>query len=250
MWWLLLTLLGLSFWQPKTVEAKDYSISSVEIQAKIDTDGSMTVKESRNYKFEGSFTFAYQYINKNGERKTPYVLSNFSLCEQNSCYRQIEVDDVTKTPGTFYIKDEGSRYYLKWFYRVTNETKKFTLGYKVDNAVTLQKDVAEIYWQLLGNYWDKSQGNIKAVIELPPGIGDNEIKAWMHGPLAGRVSIPTATKVVYELNRLPSKEFMEMRVLLPKKVFKRGVEGDKTQSEIEAEEARFIAETEAEIKGK
>ena len=46
---------------------KSYSINSVNIGATINADGSMKVVESRQYDFNGSYTFAYLYINKSGE---------------------------------------------------------------------------------------------------------------------------------------------------------------------------------------
>jgi hypothetical protein len=47
---------------------KSYSIPSVNIEAEIDWDGSMKVKEERQYSFNGDYSFAYLEILKTQSR--------------------------------------------------------------------------------------------------------------------------------------------------------------------------------------
>src|SRR4030043_66148 len=77
---------------------KSYSINNVNLNLQVKTDGSMDVEETRTYSFNGSYTFAYQYINKNPDQTTnpgrtePYKLTNFQICEETSCYKQLTTD--------------------------------------------------------------------------------------------------------------------------------------------------------------
>ena len=230
------------------VEAKSYTITSVNIRAQVQQDGSMLVEEKRTFNFSGDYTFAYQYINKKGERIEPYIVKEIKICEAEKCYEQIAPDDVAKVPMTFYIRDEGDRYYVKWFYKASNESKNFILSYLVPNAVTLQRDVAEIYWQAIGRDWEVTEEQVKIDFILPDGVEGSQIQAWAHGPTSGVVSIPDNRTVKLEVSKLPIKTFFEARIILPKESFSGGVMGTKTKAEIVVEEEKFIAETKKEVK--
>jgi len=241
-------------------EAKSFSISSVNISIWLNNDGSALIKEERKYDFYGDFTYAYQYILKQGGkeketgRKEPYNLTNFNVCEktiyssQEFCYRQLsdrEINEVenSRPPSTFYLKEEKDRYYLKWFYRSNNYSKIFTLSYEIENAITLQKDIAEFYWKVIGKDWEIPQDNISIKIFLPSGIPEGEIQAWAHGPLSGNISIPSSQLVSLDLPRLYRGEFVEVRLILPKNVFWSGASGTFTKEKIIAQEQSFISQT-------
>jgi len=243
-------ILGLSMVMAVEVRAadKEYSIEEVRSEFKVERDGSMEVEEIRGYSFRGSFTYAYEEIRRSGERGEKYNLSNFEVCEDSYCYRKLSEEEIAtadeiKPRNTYYVKESENSYYVKWFYRSESGYKNFHLKYRIDNAVTLHTDTAEIYWQIIGDRWTVAQNNIRAEFDLPKGIGDDQIKAWAHGPTRGRVSIPTNEKVVYDLDKLEEKTFFEARILLPKEIFSGGIKGTLSREIIEEEERRFIEET-------
>ena len=105
----------------RAASSKSYRITSANIETKLLQDGSMQVKESRQYNFNGSYTFAYQYINKRGGkgiengRSDDYILTDFSLCQATNCYKrlnenQIQAADSSRPAGTFYVREEADRY--------------------------------------------------------------------------------------------------------------------------------------------
>jgi len=252
---LLFSLLALfCFFVPRQVWAKSYSIDSVAININVDQGGILLVEEKRTYNFDGDFTYAYQTVSKAGgsEKETgrpdDYQMVNFQICDQQKCYRRLtseeyETADEQRPAGTFYVKEESDHYYIKWFYRAKNEQKNFIFSYLVTNGVTLQEDITEIYWKIVGADWEKSQRNIKAVFHLPEGIIDGEIQAWAHGPTTGKVTIPDNKSVHYSLAYLPAGEFFEARILLPGSLFFGGAQGSSNQAKIIAQEEKFIAKT-------
>ena len=177
----LLTGLVIALVSPVNTWAKSYSIGPVDIKAYVNSDGSMDVEEQRSYSFSGDYTFAYETIGTKGKRGEVYNLSNFTVCDEDICYKQIPgiTSESYKGPtDTFFVINQGSRYYIKWVYAASNETKTFRLSYRVDNAVTLQKDVAEVYWQFVGKEWEISQSNINVTVKLPEFVDGSQIKAW------------------------------------------------------------------------
>ena len=225
---------------------KDYSITNVTINNTVNTDGSMDVVQSQTYNFNGSFSYAYQSINKANSKSKSYSIKDFTLCDEITCYKSAPSTDKTLPPNTFYVDENNSRYYVKWFFKANDQNKIFTLKYKVQDVVTLQTDTAEIYWKAIGNENSKSQKNITVRYILPNGIDGAKIKAYGHGPLNGIVSIPSNKEVVFTSSRLPAKTFFENRILLPKDIFTGGLIGKQTLNQIIAEEKSFIAKTKAE----
>ncbi len=134
-------------------------------------DGSAIVEEKRTYKFDGDFHFAYLYINKDsGNYKNKnYEFSNFYIADEQNSYSMSD----SENEGTFFVRDEGSRYYIKWFYDAANTSKTFTIKYTIENAVLVHKDIAEFYWKLIGDEWDKGVSFVEAKIYLPEGGFDN-----------------------------------------------------------------------------
>ena len=54
-------ILGFIFF-PSDIYAKDYSIKSADFVVQINKDGSATITEKRTYVFDGSFSWADQWI--------------------------------------------------------------------------------------------------------------------------------------------------------------------------------------------
>jgi len=198
----LIIVLGLWLISVTGIEAKSYQIDGVDIKATAEKSGAMQVSEKRTYRFDGSYTFAYREILKTASgRGALYRISGVTICEIDGCYRQLTLGEINnadeiRTPRTFYFKDLGDRYYIKWFYKADSITKYFKLSYKIDNAVTLHQNIAEIYWQWVGYDWELSQNNVKVKVEIPKNVDGKEIQAWGHGPLDGVVSIGSNPSVL------------------------------------------------------
>src|SRR3989339_325169 len=236
-----LIFLGLFTLFPAQVQAKSYEIEDVNIRAVLHkTDGSMDVTEQRTYDFDGEYTFAYIYINKHPDqskdpgRTEQYILEDFAVCEPSNCYRLLQASemgnaDSLRPENTFYVRDESSRYYIKWFYRAYSEDRTFVLKYKVKNAITLHTDTAELYWKFIGDDWEISQGRTEIFVGMPSGISANDVQAFAHGPLNGTVSIsnqPSGPQTVRLFApSISSKQFFEARILFPSQGVLGGAKG-------------------------
>jgi uncharacterized membrane protein len=169
--------------------------------------------------------------------------------KKQSCYqRLVSVEEIaeaeeSRPPGTYFIRENTNSYYIKWFYRANNQQKNFRISYRVNSAVSLHEDAAELYWQLVGDKWGVEQQNIAANFNLPLPIEGDEVRAWAHGPLSGAVAIPSPTTVVYNLDRLPAENFFEARIIMPRDWFSGGALGFSSKEEIISQEQEFINET-------
>ena len=103
-----IVIVGLVF--PSTAFAKDYSIKSADFNVQIEKDGSAAVTETRVYSFDGSFSWADQWIPLKGR-----TISDIKITGANN----------------FTTAEESDRVYIKWYYAAFNEEKTFTLAYKI-----------------------------------------------------------------------------------------------------------------------
>ncbi len=61
----------------------------------------------------------------------------------------------------------------------------FYLEYTIQNAVVVHNDVAELAWNLLGDFYQENIGTFEARVHLPGE--DQDYRVWLKGPLNGEV---------------------------------------------------------------
>ena len=229
----------------KNIQAKDYSIQSANITVEIQKDGSAEVVEERTYNFSGSYSWADEWINLKAKCDgvsfcENYKISNFSISENNLAY----VNSEEETAGTYNVSVTTEKLYVKWFYTALDETKTFNLKYTINNAVTNHSDISEFYWKIIGEDWVKPTGSVTSKIFLPYEAPSDQIWAFGHGPLNGKVNITSNKEINFVADNLSSKTFFEVRILLPKnESFMNARKGNSTLEKILAEENKFGRET-------
>lgn len=211
------TLLFFTLFPPVAL-AKDYSIKSADFTVQINKNGSATVTEKRTYDFDGSYSWADEWINTKG-----YKLKDIKITGVDNFTTEITEDNV----------------YIKWYYKASNETKTFTLNYTILDAVTNHDDISEFYWQLIGDEWEKGVENVTAKVILYEEAKDNQIYGFGHGPLNGVVAILTSNQVNFTASNLPAKKMFEVRVLFPKGMLAGGRAGSSNLESILKEEKSF-----------
>ena len=235
----------LTLFTPSKVFAKDYSIKFANIVVEIQKNGSANVIEERTYNFSGSFSWADEWISLKAKCDGDsfcenYKVSNFSLSEKDLVYASSEAG----TTGTYILDITNEKFYVKWFYTALDEEKTFKLEYTIDNAVTNQVDISEFYWQLIGNEWSKPTEFVTTKVLLPSKVPSDQIWAFGHGPLNGRVEIMSQEEINFSASNLSSNTFFEVRALFPKNdSFINARKGDSSLEEILKEENKFIAQT-------
>jgi uncharacterized membrane protein len=186
--------------------AKSYKITKIDIYAKIQTDGSMQIQETRTYQFKGSFSWADYQLPLQGIGQVQY----FSLKDDFQDYTQ----SSDQSPRSYYIQQDDQNFYVRWFYEARNESKTFTLNYTVTDAVTCYQDVTEFYYKFIGSGNTKEIDEVTVMIQLPDEATFPEVRSWAHGPLWGDVEFNNG-RIVMAVNSLPARQYWEARVTFP-----------------------------------
>ncbi len=208
----LITLIGLAhlfvFFSP--AQPKSYRIERVVILAQVNLDGSMIIQEKRTYHFRGRFKWADYRLPIKGFAS----VEDFSLRDDDVAYRPGQSEER----GTYLIQKSENEFYVKWFYRASNETRTFVLSYKVTDLLRVYPDVSELYYMFIGEGWDRVTKEASVTVKLPEGAERHEIHAWGHGPLWGSVSIKDANTVQLDVSNLPKHRYWEGRILFPSRL--------------------------------
>ena len=198
---------------PWAMAAKDYSIPSVTVDARLNADGSMSISERRTYVFRGPFHWATYHLPTEG---TGGVV-DFSVGEEGKAYsRGSEGAD-----GTYQYDETSGEIGARWFFDTEDETRVFILSYRILDAVKLYQDAAVLYHKFVGTGWDKSSEQVRVTVCPPEPVGTKEVKAWAHGPLWGTIQILDNGSVSAEVRSLPANTFWEIRAIYPTSLFSR-----------------------------
>ncbi len=191
---------------PVTAQAKSYYIDNTMIAADVRTDGSMHVREERTFVFRGDFRAVDRFIDVPAGAE----VRNVVVTEGNRTYREAPGE----SPGTFHLKTSGRRLQITWGYSARDETRTFALDFDVIGAIRKHADVAELYWQFVGQEWSVTSEETRVTVNLPSGALEANTRAWAHGPLWGEIHIAEG-RVTFTCDPLPANEMLEGRILFP-----------------------------------
>ncbi|MEE9169576.1 MAG: DUF2207 domain-containing protein, partial [bacterium] len=139
-----------------SAESKSYRIERVAILAQVNPDGSMDIRESRTYRFRGQFKWADYRLPIKGFSS----VENFTLRDGDMAYRPSDSEER----GTYEMQISEEEFYVKWFYRASNENRTFVLSYRVTDVLNVYPDVAEIYYQFIGADWDHGAREVTVTV--------------------------------------------------------------------------------------
>lgn len=209
---------------------KSFHFPRVKIDAEVLPDGSLSLKERRTFDFRGQFRGAFFTIDPTHAPVT--YIEDFTIREGS-----------TEIPYERGFSDRGG-FKATWFFSAQDEQRTFTISYRVRCAVDVYDDAAHLNWQFIGRDWGEPTDLAEISLRLPPKaervqrpdfcagpefdavLGErpkigrttrlslDEVRAWGHGPLSGRVR-NGGDLIVFTVRDLDPGQFVEGSVLFP-----------------------------------
>jgi uncharacterized membrane protein len=178
----------------------DYYISNIVIDAFVDGNGDMIVEERYEYVFNGSFNG----IRRNIKTKGSSGVTDFevNVVDNNS----VKVED-------FEVNTSKDAVEVKIYSKSTNESKTFSIKYKVNNIITKYSDMSELKWLFYENEADVKTDNITVYLTLPKGMSDS-VTFRGEGPKRG-LTTTESNYIKLELNNMKKNEVIGAQVLFP-----------------------------------
>lgn len=186
---------------PLLVQAKSYHYSVVRTEIELRPDGSARVRQWRTYRFDGSFSWAFVDLRKQGS----------AGIEFNGLYDVTGEDRRWLEP--LELRDGPESVYLRWGYSATNETRTFLLDYTLRGVVRRHEDVAEFHWKFIEDEHEPVE--LVALDLSVPGTSAGLFKLFVHtrAPPGEMALDPGAGKARAVVRGVPRNAFVEARLL-------------------------------------
>ncbi len=203
---------------------KAHSCTKDEMTAAVSTDGSVHVVDSRTYKFKGKYTLTAAVLDPpdNGEA----IVNSVSVIDGNgnrSTLEEVPFQTGWRTsggPSSGHYAIDKAQNTVYAFSTTEDADKTFVFDYTYTNAVTKYNDVSVLYWQFIGPKWDVDTKNTTVTLTLPVPEGESvkggeNVYAFGHGPLEGNVTFNADNTITFNIPKVKSGTFAEMRVAFP-----------------------------------
>ncbi|MGG3662804.1 DUF2207 domain-containing protein [Bacillus gobiensis] len=182
---------------PVLTFAIDYSITNTQIQADLQKNGDVNVKETHTYKFDDDFNgITRELIAKKGTE-----ISNFKAYENGKPLK------TEKDENTYKIHRAGSY-----------ETISVDLHYSIKNGVSVYSDAAELYWSFFDNNNESTYENLTVTVH-PPEKTTEDVIAFGYDEAFNKEAIQPNGSVKFSFGDVPDGTNGGIRVAYDNKLF-------------------------------
>lgn len=226
----------------------DYSIDDYIVDASVDMSGNLVIKEIIGVKgtFNGyirdlvyknsnldEFTGEeYDFRGSDIYNGTGITIKNVGKISYNTeldfdAFNEeiIPFEECSESTNCYEKSDITDGLSLKMYNETIDDTTYFYIEYLVGNVVVLHNDVAEIYYNFIGDSFDDTINRYQLRLALPTPTNE-QIRVWAHGPLTGEINfIATEEEGVttyyggyLHVDNLSSNTPVDMRMTFPKEL--------------------------------
>jgi uncharacterized membrane protein len=185
-------------------EAKSYSYDYINVSLDFSPNGTVLVKQERDYNFQGSFSWAYLDLKKQGAENVKFI----------------EIKDLDSGNVLSYdLAEDSAHVKATWYYSANDEVKRFLITYEIDGTVKSYQDVAEFYWKVIEEEHEFIS-NFHGEVNLPQP-SPNLFKVFIHTRATPRTLTfsEDLKKAMVDLKAIPKNSFVEFRVLASPSIF-------------------------------
>ncbi|WP_053360659.1 DUF2207 domain-containing protein [Bacillus sp. FJAT-27251] len=176
--------------------ALDFSIPHAEMEAFLQEDGHVHVKETYTYLFDGSFNgITRELVPKEGTR-----ISGLQASENGKALRTVEED------GLYKIYRQGA-----------DEDLTVELTYTIENGVSVYSDAAEFYWPFFDDRNESTYENL--VVKIHPPSETADVIAFGYDEAFRKEQVRDDGSVLFDFGEVPAGENGDVRVAYPAELF-------------------------------
>ena len=236
----------------------DLYLNNLNFDVQVNSDGSMDVTEMWNINIEDTNTL-YKTFKKDSNKYTS--ITNVEVAEvingTEKSFEKINNLMYHVTKDCYYgLTNDSDDFEIAWGVGLDNSqaVKTYLISYRVNDAVAIYSDYAEIYWQFVGKDFEIDSNKVTGTIILPGFINSkDEIKVWGHTEdLNGNIYATDNNEIQFDIWQFRSGRYIEVRTLFPKDtVYTSGRTYSKDiLQEVLAEETKWANQANMKRKGK
>ncbi len=233
----------LIFFLTNNVSAAEETTRLLYQDITINEDGSITVKEAawlngeyngrlRDIDFENTYATTFTGIYSNFAGNTNIYngtsmkdIKVYDISQENfhsmsdignaeNTYKEVN----SASNGKYGVYELTQKTYGTDFkiYCPDNKNKVICIEYTITDAVVVHNDVAELYWNVLGERFEEDVQDFQVLIHLPGE--DSDVRIWSHGPLTGENKILNSETLYFTDTNVNSYTPETVRVMFNKEL--------------------------------
>lgn len=212
----------------------DYKIKNYYIDANIVENGDLEVTELIVLK--GSFNgYIRDIVFKNSnlaeegfENNRLYNANGIEIVEISAKKMQ-DVRFSTLQDSDFHILKKGQASNLgyletniaygkqyKMYFKSNNDKVAFKIKYRIQDAVVLHSDVAELYWTFIGQNYEDDIEDLQIKVNLPSNDSTENFRVWAHGEMSGEIQMYENQYLLATVNSLEKHQPVDIRTTFSK----------------------------------
>ncbi len=187
---------ALLFSLPFAAPAKNYQITSADINYRLNADGTVDVHQEISYYFSsGTFSELYLQLPPGLQISDPS-----GRCTEKQCAFKTQMNQGWRELVVSSAFSSGE-----------HETAVF--NYKIYGEVLAQKDAAQFFFKLWGDQWQKSVGTLTATVEFPGSA--SQVQYFTHPYYAQYETAAQRGSIKIASINHPAGTFLEINALMP-----------------------------------
>ncbi|WP_096187871.1 DUF2207 domain-containing protein [Evansella halocellulosilytica] len=191
-------LISLFLLFPIGAGAVDFQITDVIIEAELQENGDVYVREWHEYTFDGEF---------NGIIRDLYPKEG-SAIKQLEAFENGNELSIESDQSTHRIHRSG-----------TDETIRIELTYVIEDGVDTYDDVTQFHWPFFDDRNESDYENVTIAITPPSQVNVDDVLAYGRDAAYNTATIYEGGKIVYELGSVPSGTNGDIRLAYPADLF-------------------------------
>lgn len=203
--------------------ASDFDLDEINFYAVLNEDGSMDVTETWYIHVNDTTNTLYKTFKLDNSRYGGIINPKVSqvINEKEEDFKQINEEKYHVDKKCYYgLVNQKGDYEIAWGINENRGDKVYKISYKVLDCVKLYEDCAELYWQFIGDQFEKNVDKIEGEIIIPEGVVDkDDVRVWGHGPYNGTIQLENEKRVIFKVNDLPKNTILEIRLAMPTILF-------------------------------
>lgn len=194
-------------------------LNKLKFDVTVNKDGSMDVVETWNIDISHVNTL-YKTFEKDKDKFASIENVRVKDITANKEFSQIDEEMYHVTEDCYYgLTNSKGDFEIAWGVGLDNSsaTRTYEISYTVKDAIGKYNDMAELYWQFVGEDFEVDANKITGTITLPESAEKEEdIKVWGHTEdLNGEIYVTGKNEVKFQLEDFDAGKYVEVRVLFP-----------------------------------
>lgn len=158
---------------PSGVAAKSYVYESFEVEATVNKDSSVDIREKITMSFDGSFSKGWRDISL----KDIGAISDIRVV--NADTGESLERSASEEPGTYTVSRESGAVSVRWYHDSTDETRTWTLAYTARGAISFLGERDELYWNLFTDL-DEPVRESSMTVRVPGKISPAQFESRLY----------------------------------------------------------------------